>query len=149
MMQKLNQNMLMPVLIGAGVLMLALTLLGIVIFGPYTHSNLDLRIDPHYTRTTLTMVGAPVPFEGGVFSVAPASDPAQQGKQLFVVKGCVDCHGLDGSGGIVGPSLLGKTAKKLRSVTRVGRTGMPAFADGALSDADLDAIAAFLNATIK
>ncbi len=149
MMQRPSRHMLLPGLIGSAVLVIALTLLAIVARSPYTHSNLDLGLDSRYTRTQQMVVGAPVPFGGDGLAVAPASDPVQLGKQLFVTKGCAACHGLDGSGGIIGPSILGTKAQKLRTKTQVGPQGMPAYAPGALTDQDLAAIAAFLNAKNK
>ena len=148
-MQRYAQNMLLPAFIGSAVLVIALTLLTIVARSPYTHSNLNLDIDPRYTRTDQIVGGAPIPFGAGRLTVPPASDQIQLGKQLFIADSCATCHGLDGSGGIVGPSILAATEKKLRTVTRVGPKGMPAYADGTLGDADLDAIAAYLNSTGK
>lgn len=141
------KNMLLPAFIGSAVLMLALTLLTIVARSPYTHSNLG--IDPRYTRTEQMVVGAPIPLGRERLAVPPASDPAALGKQLFVAENCASCHGLDGGGGIVGPSIGGMKAKKLRTMTHVGPGGMPAYADGALSDEDLAAIAAYLNSSKK
>ena len=149
MMQGSIKNMLLPTFIGSAVLVLAATLVGIVARSPYTHSNLNLDLDPRYTRTEQIVVGAPIPFGAGRLVVPPASDPVAYGKQLFIADNCAGCHGLDGSGGIVGPSILGKTAKKLRTATHVGPKGMPAYEDGALSEADLDAIAAYLNSIKK
>ncbi len=149
MMQYANKRMLMPAFIGVAVFGIALTLLTIVLRGPYTHSNLNLGYDPRYTHTQQMFVGAPVPFSGMSMAVTPASDPVQLGKQLFVVDECASCHGLDGRGGIVGPSIVGTKVGKLRAVTNVGPGGMPAFAPGALSDQDLAAIAAYLSAMDK
>lgn len=149
MMQGISKNMILPAFIGASVLGLALTLLTVVARSPWTHSNLDLNFDPRYTRTEQMVVGAPLGFGGDRLAVPPASDPVQHGKQLFVADGCASCHGLDGHGGVIGPSIIGTKAQKLRTVTNVGPQGMPAYAPGALSDQDLAAIAAFLNATGK
>ena len=149
MMQGSIKNMLMPAFIGSAVLVIAATLVGIVARSPYTHSNLNFDVDPRYTRTEQITVGAPIPFGPGRLAVAPASDPVEYGKQLFIADNCANCHGMDGSGGVVGPSILGKTAKKLRTSTHVGPKGMPAFADGALSDTDIDAIIAYLNSVKK
>ena len=143
------KNMLLPAFIGSAVLMIALTLLTIVARSPYTHSNLSADFDPRYTRTDQIVVGAPIPFGAGRFTVPLANNQIEFGKQLFIADGCASCHGLDGRGGIVGPSILGKTAKKLRTTMRVGPQGMPAYADGTLSDADLEAIAAYLNSIGK
>jgi mono/diheme cytochrome c family protein len=144
-----NKNMIMPVLIGAGVLMLALTLLTIVARSPYTHSNLNLGFDPSYTRTQQMIVSRPVPATGHQLAVPRASDPVELGKQLFVTKGCAGCHGLDGHGGIIGPSIVGTKAEKLRVKTNVGPKGMPPYAPGALTDQDLNAIAAYLQSMSK
>jgi len=144
-----NKNMIMPVLIGAGVLMLALTLLTIVARSPYTHSNLNLGFDPRYTRTQQMVVGAPVPVTGHPLAVPRASNPVELGKQLFVSNGCAGCHGLDGHGGIIGPSIVGTKTEKLRVKTNVGPKGMPPYAPGALTDQDLAAIAAYLEAMSK
>ena len=149
MIQRSVRNMLLPGFIGAAVLGLALTLLTIVARSPYTHSNLDFNVDPRYTRTEQITVGAPIPFGSGRLAVPLAGDQVALGKQLFVADNCAGCHGLDGRGGIVGPSILGKTAKKLRTTTNVGPKGMPIYADGALSDADLNAIAAYLDSIGK
>ena len=148
-MQGSIKNMLLPAFIGSAVLVIAFTLLTIVARSPYTHSNLNADYDPRYTRTEQVVVGAPIPFAAGSLALPPAGDQVEFGKQLLVVDGCASCHGLDGGGGIVGPSILGKTAKKLRTATHVGPNGMPAYADGALGDADLEAIAAFLNSIGK
>lgn len=148
-MQGVSKNMILPGFIGAAVLAIALSLLAIVARSPWTHSNLNLGFDSRYRRTEQMMVGAPVPMRGEMLAVPPASDPVQRGKQLFVVDGCASCHGLDGRGGIVGPSIVGTKVDKLRVKTQVGPQGMPAYAPGSLSDQDFAAIAAYLNAMGK
>ena len=148
-MQAPNRNMLLPALIGMAVLGIALTLLTIVARSPYTHSNLNLAFDSRYTRTDQALVGAPVLMSGSMLGVPPASDPVQRGKQLFVTEGCASCHGINGRGGVIGPSIVGTKADKLRVKTTVGPQGMPAYAPGALTDRDLAAIAAYLEAMSK
>lgn len=149
MMRLFSRNMLLPALIGAGVLGIALTLLTIVARSPYTHSNLDLSFDAGYTRTQQMVVQAPLPMSGSRMVGAPPTDPVQAGKRLFVTEGCAACHGLDGRGGVVGPSIVGTKADKLRVKTSVGPQGMPAYAPGALTDQDLADIAAYLEAMSK
>jgi mono/diheme cytochrome c family protein len=144
-----TRNMLLPLFIGTAVLLIALTLLTIVARSPYTHSNLNAGFDPGYTRTEQMVVGPPVPFGAGELAVPRASDPVELGKQLFVVDGCAACHGLDGRGGIIAPSIVGTKADKLRVKTQVGPGGMPPYAPGALTDQDLAAIAAYLDAMSK
>ncbi len=149
MKQGIMKNMLLPGLIGAAVLGIAFTLLTIVARSPYTHANLDLSFDPGYTRTMQMVVQAPVPMSGEMRAGTRPSDPVQLGKELFVTEGCAACHGLDGRGGVVGPSIVGTKAEKLRVKTTVGPQGMPAYAPGALTDQDLAAIAAYLDAMNK
>ena len=149
MIQSPARHVALPAFIGSVVLLLGLSLATIVARGPYTHANLNLAFDPAYSRTDQAFVGAPIPFTGGMLAVQPAADPVERGRQLFVGYGCATCHGLDGNGGAVGPSLAGKSAAKLATKTQVGPKGMPAFAPGALSTDDLAAIAAFLDAPAK
>jgi cytochrome c553 len=144
-----NRNMLLPAFIGTAVLLIAITLLTIVARSPYTHSNLNAGFDPTYTRTEQEIVGPPIPFGAGMLAVPRANDPVELGKQLFVVDGCASCHGLDGRGGIIAPSIVGTGTQKLRVKTQVGPQGMPAYAPDALPDEDLAAMAAYLNAMGK
>ena len=144
-----NKNMLMPTLIGAGVLLLAISLLTIVARSPYTHANLNLSFDPDYNRTEQMLVGTPVPYMGDALAVSPATDPVAHGKQLFVIDGCAGCHGLDGRGSIIGPSIVGVTAAKIGSKTKVGPKGMLPYAPGVMTDQDLAAIAAYLSSVSK
>ncbi len=149
MMRGSARNMLLPGVIGTAVLGIGLTLLTIVARSPYTHSNLDVAFDPRYTRSVQAVVGAPVPMQGMMPAAQPGTDPVERGKELFVTEGCASCHGLDGHGGIIGPSIVGTKADKLRVKTSVGPQGMPAYAPGALTDQELAAIAAYLQAMNK
>jgi len=144
-----NKNMLMPMLVGTGVLVLAVSLLIIVARSPYTHSNLNQGFDPGYTRTEQMLVGTPMPYMGAELAVPPASNPAELGKQLFIVDGCAGCHGLDGRGGIIGPSIIGVKAEKIGSKTNVGPKGMLPYAPGVMTDQNLAALAAFLSSVSK
>ena len=149
MIQGVNRNVILPVLMGAAVLLIALTLLIITARSPFTHSNLNLGFDPNYTRTEQTLVGVLIPYTGVGLAAPPTSDPVERGKQLFVTKNCASCHGLDGRGGVIGPPIVGTKAEKLRSKTLAGPRGMPAYAPGALTDDDLAAIAAYLSTMSK
>jgi cytochrome c553 len=148
-MQDTGKYVVLPLIIGAAVLLIALSLLTIIAHGPYTHANLDARYDPGYTRTKQILIGAPIPYSGDGLAGSPSNDLIEHGKQLFVSEGCATCHGLDGRGGIIGPSIVGTKADKLRVRTTVGPQGMPAYAPGALTDEDLAAIAAYLKAMSK
>ncbi len=148
-MEDTPKNIVLPVLISAAVLLISLTLITITARSPYTHANLDLGFDPGYTRTDQTFVGESIPFSGGGLAVPPANDLVERGKQLFVSKGCAACHGVEGRGGIIGPSIVGTKASKLRAKTLAGPEGMPAYAPGALTNDDLTAIAAYLKTMRK
>ncbi|MGE5071962.1 MAG: c-type cytochrome [Anaerolineae bacterium] len=149
MRQRLSRNMLLPGFVGAAVVGIGLSLLAIVARSPYTHANLDLGFDPGYTRTGQMVVGAPVLMSGSGMSGELPGDAVQAGKVLFVTQGCAACHGLDGRGGVVAPSIVDTKADKLRVKTSVGPKGMPAYAPGALTDQDLADIAAYLAAMNK
>ncbi len=149
MMRSPIRNMAMPAFIGAGVLVVSLSLLTIVARSPYTHANLNAGFDRAYTRTLQMLVGTPVPLSGGQPASPASNDQIQLGRQLFVTEGCASCHGLDGRGGIIGPSITGTKEEKLRVETLVGPKGMPPYAPGALSYQDLAAIAAYLSAMGK
>jgi mono/diheme cytochrome c family protein len=142
----LASNRTIPVLIGLLVVPLALTLLTIGARSPYTQANLNVAYDPDYNRTEQTFVGPDLPYKPGGLAAAPASDAAAHGAQLFVSNGCAGCHGLNGTGAIVGPSIAGVTQAKLKSKTHQGPGAMPAFAPAALTDNELAALAAFLAA---
>ncbi len=140
---------IVPVTIGAVVLLISFSLLAIIARSPYTHANLTASFDPGYTRTDQSFVGAPVPFTGSALAGPTAGDLVEHGKQLYIANGCADCHGLEGHGGIIGPSITGTKASKLRARMQVGPQGMPAYAPDALTDNDFAAIAAYLNGRSK
>jgi hydroxylamine dehydrogenase len=76
-----------------------------------------------------------------------AGAPADSGAELFIVKGCLGCHGASGRGG-VGPVLAG-TALSLEAFlaqVRHPRQLMPAFPPEAVSDAQVAAIRVYLQA---
>jgi mono/diheme cytochrome c family protein len=139
----------MPTFVGAAVLVLAISLVTIILRSPYTHSNLNLSFDPGYTRTEQMVVGPPVPYMGDALAVAPATDPAAHGKQLFVVNGCAGCHGLDAHGSIIGPSIAGVKAAKIASKIKVGPKGMLQYAPDVFTDQDLADLAAYLSSVSK
>ncbi len=124
---------------------LAITLIAIVIArSPYTHGNLSAK---GYSRTTVAYVGQQYQFEGiGLKnpSLAGGSDPATDGKMLFLSSGCATCHGLDAQGGAVGPRIAGSAASKVLQRVRSPRGGMPAYPASVLSDDQVKQIAAFL-----
>lgn len=121
---------------------------GIIARSPETHAN----VHPEgYDRTPLFYLGEQASFEGlGLADPGQlaAADPVERGRLIFVGAGCVTCHGLDNRGGVVGPRLdLGDlTISDLSQATRTGPKGMPVFPEEVLSEQDLDALYAFLEA---
>lgn len=139
---------LVPLVIAAVVATFATTLVVIALRSPYTHSNLG-GYDPAYTRTEQAVVGAPVPFRGEGAAAIRYPDEPTRGQGLWVSKGCVFCHSFAGRGGVFAPEMGGAPASKLREYTHEGPTGMPRYAEGALSDDELNAIVAYLRAASR
>jgi|SRR5579859_484259 len=133
-----------PTMIGVIVLPAALILLTIGARSPYTQANLNPHYDASYTRTNQTFVGPALPLEAPGLAVPPSADLVTRGQQLFTAKGCSGCHGLDGRGSIIGPSIVSATAAKLGSKTHAGPGAMPAFASDSFSGDDFAAMAAYL-----
>lgn len=124
---------------------------GVIARSPETHAN----VRPEgYDRTAIAYVGEQASFDGlgladpGLLTTA---DPVERGRLVFLGAGCVTCHGLANQGGVIGPDLdVGDlTIADLRRAIRSGPEGMPAFPEGMLSDDDLEAIYAFLEALRK
>jgi len=90
------------------------------------------------------MLALPLP---AVSQSAPAGN-AEAGRQLFVRKGCYQCHGREGQGApITGPRLGPNPlplAAFLRAV-RSPRAQMPPYSDKLVSDAELADMCAFLD----
>lgn len=94
----------------------------------------------------------------GVAETLTADDPARAGQALFLAN-CLPCHALNGGGGAeVGPDLnrpmnpteylkpdaLRRLIRDPASVRTWPEQRMPAFAEAALGDADLDRLVAYL-----
>lgn len=142
-----RKNFIVPTFIAVVVAPLALLLMVVGARSPYTHVNLDAGFDSNYSRSIQAPVGYIELTHGAGLAAPPAADPVERGKQLFVADGCASCHGLTGSGGIIGPVIVGTDAKTLGAKTDRGPGGMPAYAPGAIPDDDLQAIAAYLKAS--
>jgi mono/diheme cytochrome c family protein len=144
----MNGRLVIPTIAGMWVVAVPATLIGIILFGPYTHGNLAAEYQPAYVRTEQIVVSPATPYGGPGLdsSVALSEDPVTRGSQLLVARGCATCHGLDGQGGPVGVRLTGLDASTLRMTTSMGPHGMPQFSSDSLTDDDLAAIVAYLNA---
>ena len=133
------------VFIGVILISAALTILTIGARSPYTHANLGSGYDPRYDRTAQIGVNDDAAFAGfGPDTSAGNPDPVAHGASLYVTKGCVTCHALEGRGGPVGPPIAGISAATIERRTRAGAGGMPRFDDHGLTADEIATIAAFL-----
>ncbi len=69
---------------------------------------------------------------------------SEVGHTLFQTAGCANCHGQNAQGSPVAPALEGISADEVRQQVRHPKGTMPQYSPSQLSDADLDAIAAFV-----
>ncbi len=123
----------------------ALVILMIGARSPYTHANLGSGYDLRYERTDQILVGAPSDFRGLSQDARPAgTDPIERGAALYVTKGCVTCHALEGRGGVVGRPIVGADEETITQRVRRGPTGMPQFSTAVLADEEIRDIAAYL-----
>ena len=132
---------LIAAIIGGGLFLQA-----IVARSPHTHDNLAVYASPGYTRTGVIFVGSEEPYTGfaATSSLNASADLVERGASLLVTNGCVICHGLTGQGGPVGPSIAGLESKDLKRRMEQGPGGMPVYPAARLAEADLAALAAFL-----
>lgn len=83
----------------------------------------------------------------------PGATPVEEGRRLYVTKGCYQCHGLVGQGAIfgVGPALapLNLSPQMFRAYVRNPTGPMPPYSARLLPDPEVDAIAAFLGSLPK
>lgn len=142
----MNRKLVIPLIAAIWVVAVPATLIGIILFGPYTHGNLATEYQAGYVRTQQIVIGTPTVYDGPGLdnSVVLSNDVVERGQQLLVGKGCATCHGLDGEGGPVGVPLTGADAARMRMITSQGPHGMPRFDASTLSDEDLSAIAAYI-----
>jgi mono/diheme cytochrome c family protein len=145
----MTRYMVIPLAMGGWIVVVSLTLIGIILLGPYTHDNLARGPEPGYTRTMQETVGMVMPFQGPGTSQPLPSDQIARGRALMVSHECATCHGLDGRGGVIGKPIVGFSATQLRSKTTQGPGEMPAFSSSELSDQDVAAIAAYLKSLQK
>ena len=78
---------------------------------------------------------------------APAGN-AEAGRELFVRKGCFQCHGREGQGAPITGPRLGPNPLALAAFVRAVRTPraqMPPYTDKLVSDAELADMRAFLD----
>jgi mono/diheme cytochrome c family protein len=78
---------------------------------------------------------------------AQGAQDSRDGRELYVTYGCWQCHGYEGQGSVAGPRLAPRVLPYIAFERLVRRPAnvMPAYAPSALSDADLEAIFAYLS----
>lgn len=72
----------------------------------------------------------------------PAGNAAQQGAAVYFAMGCQACHGPTGN---APRNLAIRDTRETEQVVRNGRQGMPKYGTDRLSDADLQALIAYVN----
>ena len=115
-----------------------------------------VRADPVYDRTQTDALIAYLTALDGSGPQIPRVDAArgdvQRGRRLFT-DSCSGCHQVMGRGGIapglVAPPLTASTATQIGEAIRVGPYLMPRFSEDQLSDADVDAIAAYVSGVVQ
>lgn len=142
-------SVLVPRLVAVVVAVFSLTFLAIGARSPYTHANLLPGYDPGYTRTQQIAVGPAEPYGGtGAASGATANDATKEGALLYVTKGCVACHALQGRGGAAAPAIAGTDRETLAKKVYRGPGGMPPYSTHTLTEPELAAIAAYLGSLV-
>lgn len=142
-------KLLVPALGFAVVIGLAGLLIGAVVLrSPDTHSNLWETAHESYGRTPSSVVGeetGDVELLLDESSLPPGKPlPLARGRFVYLSRGCATCHGLDASGGPVGPSLAGIAPEVVERMVREGRGGMPLYSENHLQPGDLAHLASYL-----
>lgn len=137
----------------------AMLLIVVVVLRPWsdansswkTHLNLAEAAPPGYARTVPAYVGETGPLaawapksslEGVSLSLDTPS--ADEGRILFIARGCASCHGLDARGAVFGAELPGHSMTKVMKGVRSPLGKMPGFGPGDLNDEELEKIAAYI-----
>jgi mono/diheme cytochrome c family protein len=87
-------------------------------------------------------VAIPTPSALQMAAIDPAGTPAQRGAAVYFAEGCASCHGPVGNA----PAGLGlRGGREATEAIRGGRSGMPSFDQGQISDAQLNDLLAYMN----
>lgn len=89
--------------------------------------------------------------ESAFMLAAQAQADGKQGYDLYMKRGCYQCHGTVGQGGIAGPGLAPNTLPyaAFSVIVRTPPNQMPPYSEKILSDAEMRAIHAYLVALPK
>ncbi|MEE9248012.1 MAG: cytochrome c [Dehalococcoidia bacterium] len=82
--------------------------------------------------------------------VPPTATPTiqEQGRNLFVSKGCAVCHGQDAQGTTIAPALPGHSATIVKRQIRAPVGVMPVFPPDKITNEELDQIAEFIDGLV-
>lgn len=111
-----------------------------------------MRTRPAFSQAKIQTLIAYVASFGGpaIPSVNARRGSLSKGQSLFALN-CAGCHTIQGAGGIVTgavvPSLNVATPRQIAEAIRIGPYVMPRFGSGELSEADIDAIARYVQST--
>ncbi len=75
-------------------------------------------------------------------SSAPRAEAT--GEQIYLTVGCAACHGQDGEGSAIAPSLPGHSVEQVRRQVRAPINTMPRFGVNAISDSEPDRLAEYI-----
>ena len=133
----------LAMLITGGMAVLAVALVGLLLRGPETHSNLNPE---GYDRTAVAYLEASYLYAGPGHSADSLTGVSiDDGRILFMSLGCAGCHGINAQGTAAARTPAFATRDWLGTIARSGQPGgMPAYAENDLSEFELDAIHAFL-----
>jgi len=130
------------------VLFTAVGMFLVILSRPTLHANLEPT--KPFDRVTVSVVGEEYDYVGFSNADAVANRPADMsGEQLYVTTGCASCHGISGTGGIIGPALV-KESGSVMSLSsmieevRDGPKGMPAYTETRLTDDEISRIHDYL-----
>jgi len=121
----------------------------VIVFVRAPVSNTDVTDPERYDRTPIVYIDSTYPYEGFGLndeSVAQTGDPIEDGGALYFKYGCAACHGLNGQGAVVGPTLVDEIGSfgSFSEDVREGTKGMPEYNDVTISDENLQKIYAYL-----
>jgi len=135
----------------------------VIVFIRAPVSNKDVTDPAVYDRTPIVYIDESYPYTGFGLndrsaaqsytgfglndeSAAQTGDPVVDGSALYFKYGCAACHGLNGQGATVGPTLVDEIGSfgSFAEDTREGPGGMPSYDETTISEENLEKIYAYL-----
>ncbi|MFV1989976.1 MAG: cytochrome c [Acidimicrobiales bacterium] len=135
-----------PLIMVGFVVFTALGMFLVVISKPQSHANLDPTNE--FGRTPTAIVGGENEYVGLSSGNLGEGRESLDGQEIFVRSGCASCHGVNGSGALVGGPIIGEhsagSVGALIETVREGPGGMPSINEEALTDEEIAKIFAYL-----